>query len=665
VQQRRGIPVPAALAGGINELPQKRPRVREPAGRIVRHADLRRFNQAPRWQHVRGPRQLPDGRAGQREGKGEQCVQRGGGGRGRGQLAGEDAHQIVQPQVRITDQCGRDRGDQAGAEQFLDGDLRGGRVRGQCRHRPTGHHRHRQRRQRAQQSLRLRRLPLVAQVQAGPHGDLVQGQLVEPGAFVGQSPGQPAQRLGLAAPQPGAGDLDGQRQVAAGVHHPVGGGPIGLDPAGPRAAGQQGDGGGPVQRLQPQRPDAGQAAQPAPAGDQHPAGRRAGQQRHDLVGGRGVVQHDQDAPVGQPGPVGGRPAVHPLGHLARVHAEVAQQFTEHVQGVARPRTGAGELHEDLTIRVPVAQLMPEVHGGRGLADARLAPEHHHRHGAALGVRGEQPARRGQHVPMTDELPDVRRKLVGRGVRGRRPARRDRQLAGQDLLVQPLQLGTGIDAQLGAQQPGHRPVGRQRLGLPLRAIQRRHQLHPEPLPQRLLRGQRAQLADHVDMPAELQLDGVAPLQRVQPQLGQPGQLVLHEPVGGHVGQGRPGPLRDRRRIPGTRRGRVSGVLGPPGRGGVFDEPVQVEGARRHIKLVPPGFGRQVDRGRAECLAQPGDQGVQARPRLRRRMVTPQRLDELGRGHHLVGPQQQGRQQGGLPTRTHAYLSTSDGYSQWPE
>ena len=68
-----------------------------------------------------------------------------------------------------------------------------------------------------------------------------------------------------------------------------------------------------------------QPGQRVPAGHHHHAGRGAGQQRPDLLGRSGVVQHDQHPPAGQQAAVPGGPLVRLRRDVLAGHAQRAQE----------------------------------------------------------------------------------------------------------------------------------------------------------------------------------------------------------------------------------------------------------------------------------------------------------------------------------------------------
>ena len=69
-------------------------------------------------------------------------------------------------------------------------------------------------------------------------------------------------------------------------------------------------------------------------------------------------------------------------------------------------------------------------------------------------------------------------------------------------------------------PAVRP---QRLALAARAVERKHELAPERLPQRVLGDQRLELGNHVARPPHRQVCADAQLERAQPELLKPRSL----------------------------------------------------------------------------------------------------------------------------------------------
>ena len=113
------------------------------------------------------------------------------------------------------------------------------------------------------------------------------------------------------------------------------------------------------------------------------------------------------------------------------------------------------------------------------------------------------------------------------------------------------------------------VGGERVGLPAAAVQRQHPLRVQPLAQRLGGDERLELADHLAVPALVEVVLDRELERRQPQLLQPPDLGARERLVGDVVERRAAPQRQRlarraarhqplepRRIDGVRRRRAA-------------------------------------------------------------------------------------------------------------
>ncbi len=73
---------------------------------------------------------------------------------------------------------------------------------------------------------------------------------------------------------------------------------------------------------------------------------------------------------------------------------------------------------------------------------------------------------------------------------------------QDRLLEALELGRGIDAELVDERLAGPAVGVERIRLPAAPVEREHQQADGPLPQRMLGDERLELADHLGRAAEL-------------------------------------------------------------------------------------------------------------------------------------------------------------------
>ncbi len=208
----------------------------------------------------------------------------------------------------------------------------------------------------------------------------------------------------------------------------------------------------------------------------------------------------------------------------------------------------------------------------------------------------------------------------------------------------------VDAQLLVEHPADPAEHLQRLGLAAAAVQREHQLRPEPLPQRVVRGQPAQHRHELLVVAQRQLHVHVLLVQQHQHLGQPRRLVAVQRLRGHVRQRGPAPQRDRLRVRVPRAGEVARLRQLPRPRGARGEQVDVDPVQRNGKPVADR-GRDDPRRVAEDLPQPHHVGLQRAARPGGRAVAPQRLDEVGDRDDLVGAQQQAGEQGAVLARPH--------------
>ena len=142
-----------------------------------------------------------------------------------------------------------------------------------------------------------------------------------------------------------------------------------------------------------------QAGELVAAGDQHQAAGRAGQQRADLVGVAGVVQHDR-ASAGRPAGCGtarpGRPGR--PGCAAGGTSRASRNPRTASAGSITVPVGveAAQVDVQLPVGEPVGDPVGPVHGQGGLADPGGAGDRrdHHR-GGLLAGRGQQARRAGR------------------------------------------------------------------------------------------------------------------------------------------------------------------------------------------------------------------------------------------------------------------------------
>jgi hypothetical protein len=129
-------------------------------------------------------------------------------------------------------------------------------------------------------------------------------------------------------------------------------------------------------------------------------------------------------------------------------------------------------------------------------------------------------------------------------RGRRRGGLERRVLSQDRLLEALQLGTRLDADLLDQHCARLAVGVQRVALTAVAIERQHALRVQPLAQRMLVDERLELADQLAVAARREVGVDRHFGRAHAQLAQPVDLGGGERLVGHVGERRAVPQRER-------------------------------------------------------------------------------------------------------------------------
>ncbi len=259
---------------------------------------------------------------------------------------------------------------------------------------------------------------------------------------------------------------------------------------------------------------------------------RPGRKQRPHLGGRGgVVEHDQRAGGVERGAQQGGRGVCVAGDQAGFDAQAAQQDPECVEGAERGHAGsrAVQVEEQLPVREVLAKCAGGLQGEAGLADAGHAADHRHGGVSAAGRQGR--VHGGELLGPADETGRWYRQL-GRprpgaaGVRTRtrvlsgRAGGRGRGhggagvrsgVFGQDLLVRLLHGPPGLDPERVDEGVAQCVEDRERFGLPVRPVQREHQLPVEGLPVRVLLGQRPELGGEALVAAEVQVGVEAPLQ----------------------------------------------------------------------------------------------------------------------------------------------------------
>ena len=227
-------------------------------------------------------------------------------------------------------------------------------------------------------------------------------------------------------------------------------------------------------------------------------------------------------------------------------------------------------------------------------------------------------------------------------------RAQRGVVADDALLELLQLGRRIESEFPRQPRPQLPVRAQRLGAPTGPTLREHQLPGEPLPQRVLSRQGQQFRDQFagEPPSEVGID--ACLDRLQPELVEPRDLLLCERLICELLVGVPAPQRQR--LPQHRRGglRIFGdelttLHGQP----LEQQRVDVVGwCFQHVARWP-GQHERTFRARLpaglERRTQVGDEHPHGVVPVRAGVVRPQLVDDPIRRHHRPVMDQQQRQQ----------------------
>ena len=207
-------------------------------------------------------------------------------------------------------------------------------------------------------------------------------------------------------------------------------------------------------------------------------------------------------------------------------------------------------------------------------------------------------------------------------------------------MEPLELRAGIDPELLHERASRLLVGVERLDLSSRAVEGQHQLPAQPLARRMRRDEHLELRDELAVPAQLELGVDSLLQRRQPELLEPPDLVLRELVEREVREGGPSPERQR---PGdlgcTILGRPAArlpeqALEPRRINAVGVDPEHVPGRLGHEELRP------------DDLAELGDEVLQRGRRRPRGFLAPDLVDQAVGGDDLAGVNEQRREQRAL-------------------
>ena len=301
-----------------------------------------------------------------------------------------------------------------------------------------------------------------------------------------------------------------------------------------------------------------------------------------------------------------------LGHEPRQHlAAVAEALRERV-GLADAEQELEPLPQRLVRRADdrVRGAVEHEHAARGrlvrelaheprLAAARLAREQHEPALAAprraRAASAAPPARsRGRRTGTAASARAAPEARPARGSRGSREL--ERRVLGQDLLLELPERRARLEPELVERRP-RVAVGLERLRLPARAVEREHELAPEPLAVRMLGDQRLELADQARVAAEREV-GLDPLlERRQPELLEPAGLDPRERLLAELGQRRPAPEGERLA---QQARRAAGV----GVARLGDEPLEAPAGRpppARPRAGSPAAASRASRPAAACAA----------------------------------------------------------------
>ena len=322
--------------------------------------------------------------------------------------------------------------------------------------------------------------------------------------------------------------------------------------------------------------------------------------------------------------------------------ELGRRGGHHTQG------GRGPGHEDAgvpdAIEVEVSHAArealrhrpPDLERQAGLADTARAHERDQPDAGAL----QQLAYLGSLAPTANRLVGGGGQGCGEGTAG--TIGQELGIVGEDHALQPAQLRSRLDAQLLHQQ---RAAGAHRLEclrLPAGAIQRDHQLRPQPLAQRMLRDQRLQLTDEVGIGPAGQLRRQPLLERLQPTLLEARDLDLGELIEAMIRQRVPTPQGERRPQVGSSPLRIIATACQARALQEGLEPVGIDGLWVDDQRVAGGLvahGGPV----TQPLAEARDLLLERRHCARRELVAPEGVEQLVDRNRCGRPQGQHHEQ----------------------
>ena len=220
---------------------------------------------------------------------------------------------------------------------------------------------------------------------------------------------------------------------------------------------------------------------------------------------------------------------------------------------------------------------------------------------------------------------------------------------EDRVLEPPQLGAGLERQLLREHPPRLVEGLEGVGLAAAAVQREHQLPPQPLPERVLLERRTKGGDDLAMLSQRERRLELLFERIdakglEPPRLRPEPRSVREPV-----QRRAAPELQRERD------RLGRGTASPARSALARlaeqllEPQPVDARVRQRVSV----GRRDDRLRAERSPKTSDVVLDSVARCGRQVVSPQRVDQRVDGDDATAAKrEQGKEARRLPPLTFA-------------
>ena len=314
----------------------------------------------------------------------------------------------------------------------------------------------------------------------------------------------------------------------------------------------------------------------------------------------------------------------------RIGAAHVDRVSEQTDGVVRAAR-AREVDEPDAVRELALEGTRGLDSESALADAGSAGERHE----AVLVQNARDLRERFRSP--DERGRRCGEIAAAPANGRDGG--DRRVVREDRLLQPSELRPRLEPKLvGKDAPGL--LERlERIGLATAAVERQHQLPPEPLPERVVRERRTERRRQLAMLAEGEPDLEVLLERVDVQHLEPACLGAEPGRAGQPLQRRPAPEGKRR---GDRVRRALNVVGPQRGAGLREQLLEPHGIDERV-LERVAVGRAGDRLFSERGAEAGDVVMERVPRRGRELLTPEAVDERVDVDHAAVPEREQREQ----------------------